>query len=242
MHSYWTEFLVVAGVNLVAIISPGPDFALILRQSLVFGRRVALWSSVGVGTGIFLHVGYSLLGIGLLIQSSATAFACLKWLGAGYLTWLAWQGLRSRPAVLAAPAPPLPCPLSDSAGTSFPEAAGPGEQHPASPPAVPRPATGPSSRQAFVTGLLTNALNPKATLFFVALFSVVIDPHTPRLVQAAYGVWMAFATAAWFCLVSVVFTRDEIRALFRRQSHWVDRLMGVALLGFALRLAFASWR
>lgn len=216
MSQYWTEFLLVAGVNFIAVVSPGPDFALVLRQSLVHGRRVATWSSLGIGTGIFVHVGYSLLGIGILIQSSETAFAALKWLGAAYLAWLAWHGLRARP-------------------NRNPEGEGDA------------PASGrlsgnvePSSRQAFVTGFLTNALNPKATLFFVALFSVVINPHTPVFIQALYGVWMALVTAVWFCLVSVLFTRPEIRSLFRRQSHWIDRLMGVALLGFAVRLAFAS--
>jgi RhtB (resistance to homoserine/threonine) family protein len=206
---YWQEFLLVAGAHLLAVASPGPDFAVVLRQSITHGQTAAIWTSVGVGMGIFLHVTYSLLGIGLLVQSSLLAFNALKIAGALYLAWIGVQALRARPASVQAN------------GT-----------------ADPRPP--PQRRAAFVTGFLTNALNPKATLFFVALFSVVIDPRTPRLVQAGYGLWMALATMGWFVLVSLVFTRADVRAAFLRRGHWFERVMGVLLLGLAARLALAS--
>ena len=88
MAKYWSEFLLVALVHLVAVASPGPDFAMVLRQSVIFGRRPAIWTSLGIGTGIFLHVAYSLLGIGLLVRSSVLAFNVLKWLGAIYQSTL----------------------------------------------------------------------------------------------------------------------------------------------------------
>lgn len=72
----------------------------------------------------------------------------------------------------------------------------------------------PTSRAAFVTGFVTNALNPKATLFFVSLFVMVVSPQTPKLVQLGYGVWMALGTMAWFSLVAVFFTREDVRRGF----------------------------
>ncbi|OHE89523.1 MAG: lysine transporter LysE [Verrucomicrobia bacterium RIFCSPLOWO2_12_FULL_64_8] len=213
MSNYWSEFLLVAVAHLVAVASPGPDFALVLRQSITHGRRTAVWTSVGIGSGILLHVTYSLLGIGLLVQSSTLAFNTLKGLGAAYLAWIGFHTLRAKPR--AQPA---------------------GESVTGTEQAAPIP------HSAFVTGFLTNALNPKATLFFVALFSVGINPRTPHLIQAGYGLWMSLATMGWFTLVSLFFSQDRVRAAFLRHGHWFERIMGVILLALAFRLAVASLR
>jgi RhtB (resistance to homoserine/threonine) family protein len=213
MSNYWPEFLLVALAHLVAVASPGPDFAMVLRQSITFGRRPAIWTSIGIGTGIFLHVAYSILGIGLLVRSSVLAFNILKWLGAIYLAWIGQKALRARPFVNSAAA----------ADATLAQAM-------------------PDRRAAFVTGFLTNALNPKATLFFVSLFSVVINPRTPVVVQGVYGVWMALATMGWFTLVSLFFSQERVRAAFLRCGHWFERAMGVILLALGLRLALATAR
>ena len=210
MHDYWLELAKVAVAHLLAVASPGPDFAVVVRQSLAHGRRTAIWTSLGVGTGILLHVTYSLLGLGLLIRGSVLWFEVVKYAGAAYLAWLGAQALRTPRHATAI--------------------AGNGAQA----------AEAPSSHGAFATGFLTNALNPKATLFFLALFVTVIRPSTPRLVQTGYGLWMVLATAAWFSLVSVVFTREAVRRSFLRHGHWIDRALGVVFLGFAASLALAT--
>lgn len=207
MQGYWPEFLTVALVHLLAVASPGPDLAIMLRQALVQNRRNALFSASGIGLGILVHVGYSLLGIGLLIQQSLTLFTILKIVGAAYLTWIAIQALRSK------------------AGAIHVEIAGKQTQSPVA---------------AFRLGFLTNLLNPKATLFFVALFSVVISPGTPAAIQAAYGIYMALATALWFTGVAVFFTQARVRKLFNRFGHWLDRLMGGILLLLAGQLLFST--
>jgi RhtB (resistance to homoserine/threonine) family protein len=204
MAGYWAEFSQVALAHLLAVASPGPDFAIVLRQSLDRGRGPALWTSLGIAIGILLHVGYSLLGLGLVLQGSRAWFEALRWAGAAYLAWIGLQALRARPR-----------------GGDLAPAAGP-------------------ARGAFLTGLLTNALNPKATLFFVALFALVVRPETPRLIQAGYGLWMAVATGAWFSLVSLAFTRDDVRRRFLRHGHWIDRILGVVFLAFAASLALAA--
>ena len=213
--NYWPEFLAVAVAHFLAVASPGPDFAIVVRQSFAFGRRTALWTSVGVGTAILLHVTYSLLGLGLLIRSSELWFTVVKYAGALYVAWLGIQALRTKPR---------PIPSADA-----PAATGA---------VIPVP----SGRAAFLTGFLTNALNPKATLFFLSVFVIVVSRQTPKLVQAAYGLWMSLATMAWFSFVSVVFTRREVRDRFLRHGHWIDRALGVVFLGFAVSLAFATLR
>ena len=210
MHDYWWEFAKVAAAHALAVISPGPDFAIVLRQSLTFGRRAGIWTSIGVGTAILLHVSYSLLGFGLMLKASAVWFSVFRYLGAAYIGWIGIQCLRSQ------------------RGTSSPQpGASSGEL--------------PTSTQAFRTGFLTNALNPKATLFFITLFVTVISPATPKLIQVGYGVWMSLGTMLWFCLVALVFTRPEVRSTFERYGHWINRALGVVLLVFAIGLAFSRW-
>jgi threonine/homoserine/homoserine lactone efflux protein len=215
VHGYWAQFVKVAVAHLLAVVSPGPDFAMVVRQSVAHGRRAALWTSVGIGSAILLHVAYSLLGIGLLLRSSVAAFTAVKFAGAGYLAWIGAKALMARP------------------GRGLPDA-------PASAEAELSRAAGPAPRQAYATGFLTNALNPKVTLFFVAIFATVIDPATPRAIQGAYGVWMSIATMAWFCMVSVFFTRDGVRRAFLRGGYWIDRAMGAVLIGLAAALAVAT--
>src|SRR5689334_4085924 len=97
MHDTWVEFFKVAVAHLLAVASPGPDFALVLKQSLSHGRRIAICTSLGIGAAILVRVTYSLLGLGLLIRGSETWFNVVKYAGAAYIAWLGIQALRSAP-------------------------------------------------------------------------------------------------------------------------------------------------
>lgn len=201
--------MTVALVHLLAVASPGPDFAVVVRESVAQGRRAGSWTALGVGCGIFVHVAYSLLGIGLIVSQSIVLFNLFKWLAAAYLVYLGWRALRARPMSLEA-----------IDGTNAPVAR--------------------SAWRAFVIGFVTNGLNPKATLFFLSLFTVVISPDTPLLVQAGYGLYLAGATALWFLLVAWLFSRGRVRAGFARMWHWFDRLTGAVLIGLGARLALSE--
>lgn len=94
--SYLPEFLTIVVAHALAVASPGPDFALVLRQSLAHGRRTALWSSLGIGCGLSIHIGYCILGLGYFLKNSEVALATVKYLGAAYLAWVGVQALRAR--------------------------------------------------------------------------------------------------------------------------------------------------
>ncbi len=206
--NYWPEFLTIVVAHALAVASPGPDFALVLRQSLAHGRRTAVWSSVGIGCGLSVHIGYCILGLGYFLKNSEVALTTVKYLGAAYLAWVGVQALRAR------------------ARTGDVDlAAG---------------ATAPTDGAAWTTGFLVNVLNPKAALFFIALFPLAVSVTTPKLVQVGYGVWMTLATVAWFTFVSIVFTQEDIRRRFLRHGHWIDRALGVVFIGFAVSLVFAK--
>lgn len=206
---YWTEFLTVALIHLLAVASPGPDFAVVVRESVTHGRKAGTWTAMGVGTAIFLHVGYSLLGIGLIVSQSIVLFNALKWAAAAYLLFIGIKALRAKPA--SASDAPVDLPVGER-----------------------------TARGAFTSGFVTNGLNPKATLFFLSLFTVVINPHTPLWVQAGYGVYLAVATGIWFCLVARLFSQERVRAGFARMGHWFDRAMGAVLVALGVKLAFTS--
>jgi RhtB (resistance to homoserine/threonine) family protein len=209
MRGYWGDFLTIAVAHLLAAATPGPDFAVVLKQSLGGGWRIGVLTAWGVATAICLHVAYSLMGLGLVLRSAPGALTAVKLAGAAYLAWIGIQALRAKPA------------------SKDPTAAG-------------ASALLGSRWRAWGTGFLTNALNPKCTLFFVAIFATLVRPGTPLAVRLVYGAWIFLSTGLWFTLVALFFTRDVVRRRFLRYGLWLDRTMGVIFLGFALLLGLSS--
>lgn len=93
---------------------------------------------------------------------------------------------------------------------------------------------------AFRIGLLGNLLNPKATLFFLALFTQIIQPETPIGVRAIYGATVATLALIWFASVAVLISQPGVKRLFQSVSHWVERLTGAVLIILGVRLAIAK--
>lgn len=92
-----TEWIAVITITLLAVISPGADFALVTRNSLLLSRRAGVLTALGIGLGVLIHVGYTLLGVGLLLQQSIWLFNTLKLAGAAYLIHLGVKMLLSKP-------------------------------------------------------------------------------------------------------------------------------------------------
>ncbi|POG22720.1 amino acid transporter [Aeromonas bestiarum] len=92
-----TELLAVVAITFFAIISPGPDFAMVSRNSLLLSRRTGVLTALGIAAGVCVHVTYTLLGVGLLIQQSLWLFNLIKLAGAAYLIFLGIKMLRARP-------------------------------------------------------------------------------------------------------------------------------------------------
>ncbi|MFT4860995.1 MAG: threonine/homoserine/homoserine lactone efflux protein [Pseudohongiellaceae bacterium] len=206
---YWTEFLTIAVAHLAAVASPGPDFAVVLKQSISNGTRSAIWTSLGVGSAILLHVTYCLLGVAVLLNKSPALFSTVRYVAAIYLLYLGVSALKDT-------LKPQNVNMSNGKSDAL------------------------TPLKAFYLGFLTNGLNPKATLFFLALFSVVINPATPTLVQVGYGLYLAIATFAWFAMLSSLLGRPSFRARLLGLGVWFERTMGVILIALALQIAFFS--
>ncbi|WP_284542439.1 LysE family transporter [Pleomorphomonas sp. T1.2MG-36] len=103
MSPYLGELAGVMAVFSFAIVAPGADTAMVMRQSLVHGRRAGILTAFGVGTSLLFHLTYTILGLGLIVSQSLLLFSVIKWAGAAYLAYMGIMALR-------APAPTLPEP------------------------------------------------------------------------------------------------------------------------------------
>lgn len=205
---YLNEFLILAGALFIALLSPGPDFAMILKQSISYGKRSSIFASIGIGLGISVHVVYTILGIGLIISKSIVLFNIIKYMGAAYLIYLGYMSLKSKGMKLEDGSVHNQKSMSDL--------------------------------KSFGVGFLTNALNPKATLFFLSMFTVVVSIDTPMYVQALYGVFSIFATMFWFVGISLILSHKKVRAFFNSFGVWFDRVVGVVLISLGIKVALSK--
>jgi len=94
--------------------------------------------------------------------------------------------------------------------------------------------------KALQIGFLTNVLNPKVSLFFLALFTQVINPNTPLLLQVGYGLYMSFATFVWFTGIAHVLSLSLIKNRFARIQSMAERIMGGLLIALGLKVALST--
>ncbi|MAZ15806.1 MAG: lysine transporter LysE [Ahrensia sp.] len=208
MTQYWIELASIMAIFSFAIVAPGADTAMVMRQAIVHGRKAAVLTSIGIGVSLMFHVSYTILGLGLIISQSILLFGLLKWLGVAYLVYIGVQSLR--------------------AGTVTLDAGVASDQ----PKAAPQTAF-----RGFALGFLANALNPKPVFFFLSVFSAVVSHETPAAVKFGYGLVMASCLIAWFVGVSFFLTMPRMRAAFERASKWINRVSGAVFIAFGLKLA-----
>lgn len=93
-------FATVAAAHALAVMSPGPDLAVVTRQTLAHGRRAGVVTALGIATGICFHVGYALFGLALAIERLPALLTALQLAGALLLLWIGWGAIRARPLTL----------------------------------------------------------------------------------------------------------------------------------------------
>ncbi len=202
--------------GLLLNIAPGPDSILIMSRSATQGWRAGCAAALGVGAGTCVHVLAAALGLSALLASSAMAFTLVKWIGAGYLVYVGLTMLLARRR--------QDSPLAPSSGTAAA--------------AVPLP-----YRKVFAQGFLTNALNPKVALFFLAFVPQFISPQAPHKALAflVLGAIFNFNGMLW-CNALAVFTALASRRLNigAAWSRWLNRGIGALFLSFGVKLALSD--
>ena len=202
--------LLITSIHLLAAASPGPDFVLVSQQTLAHGKKTGFMISIGIALGLSVHIMYSALGLATVIANSTSALWFIKIIGGCYLICLGVQGLRAKAA--------------NTVNTSM----------------VEKVVSARSSFSAIVKGFLCNALNPKAPIYFVALFTVVLSPNLPALHLVIYGIWMMILQLFWFSTVVVLLSRPSVNERFQRLGHWIDRVLGAAMILMGLKVLFSK--
>ncbi len=179
------ELLLFCASVLVLNATPGVDMLLTITRTLQGGARAGVAAALGINAGCVVHALVAAFGLAALLAVSATAFSVLKWLGAAYLLWLAIGMWRQA----------WRCGGEDSA----PAAAGAGPSR--------------SVRQDFRAGFITNVLNPKVALFFLAFIPQFIAPATPNKTLAFLGLGALFIAISTPFLLTVVALMLRLRRL-----------------------------
>jgi len=205
MNDLYLQFISIATIHLFAVMSPGPDFIIIVRQSISSGRRSALMTSLGIGTGILMHITLCVFGLGMIIKESDLLFKVIQIIGCLYLTYLGIISIKSKNSPKSK--------YNDEFNFN--------------------------AFESFKLGFLTNVLNPKATLFFLSLYVLIISNNIPFKFQILFGLWMSFATGLWFAFLSLILTNKSIVSKIEFMSTKIQRLTGVILIIFAMKLLFS---
>ncbi|MFT4194665.1 LysE family translocator [Ottowia sp.] len=218
------HLLVFIAAGLLLNLTPGPDVMFIVANAVRGGWRAGVAAALGIGGGCLVHVLAAALGVSALLMASATAFTALKWLGAVYLVWVGAQMLRGA--------------LWPSASESIAAGArqtGAGGQFDS------------KNNMFMVTilrrGFLTNVLNPKVALFFLAFVPQFIAPGTahPGAVFLALGLIFT-ANGLLVCVgwaLAAAWAARRAGAL-KRAMRWLDGLAGGLFVAFGARLALAE--
>ncbi len=201
-----TELIAVALITVLAVISPGPDFAMVTRYSYLFGRRTGLTCALGIALGVQVHVFYTMYGVSLLAHHAQSVLQGVKLAGACYLAYVGWKTFFNR----------APVDGGSPAG-----------------PAI-------SAWRACRGGFLTNALNPKTTLFVVSTYTQLVSPGTPLAWQFGYGLFMSLAHWLWFSVVAWSISSPLLRQRLLAHQATVDRAVGAVLMALGGALAAAQ--
>lgn len=197
---------------LLLAVTPGPDLLLVARSSARDGRRRGLATMAGVNMGLLVHAAAAAVGLSALLAASSTAFTVVKVLGAGYLLVL---GVRA---------------LWRARRRQEPVAA-----------AQPAGAAGGRAATAFRQGLVTNVLNPKVAVFFLAFLPQFTDPGSALAPQTTLlaGVFLGINVVVMGLVVALM---AAVRGVLARPAvqRALDAASGVAFVGFGARLAAAA--
>ena len=200
--------LQLAWLQLMGVMSPGPDFTVVCKAALVESRKNAVFVALGIGAGIAVHMTFNLLGLAILLKKSVTLFNFVQLLGAGYLLYIGTMsfisGLKGKPIEENS---------YDSDSTS-------------------------SIKTSFTQGFLTNILNPKAALYLMALTTGSLTPAFTNFDKFLVGFEIFGITVAWFLLVALLLSRNSIRKRFLKYTHIIDLTGGIVFIAFASILIY----
>jgi RhtB (resistance to homoserine/threonine) family protein len=199
--------LFVAGIATLGMLSPGPDFFLVIKNAARYRRLAAMMTAFGVICGVATHMSYCVAGLAVVITTTPWLFNVLKYAGAVYLIWVGIQALRSH-------------------GSSKMNISS-------------RPLQQVSLKSAFVQGYLCNLLNPKATLFFLAVFTQVLQINSGIGEKLWYAGIIFGLSAIWWPVLVFLIQSGPVRRGLEKTQKVVDKLLGGMLIALGIKVALS---
>ena len=203
-------FLTIAIVQLIALMSPGPDFFYVSQTAESHSRREALAGVVGITLGVAVWAALALLGLQLLLHRLLWLERAIAVCGGAYLCWM---GLKMLRGALAAPAGGAPMHAVKLANGSW---------------------------RALRNGLFTNLANPKVVVYFGSIFSAFVGDGQSAWARWGLWLMVVAETLLWFALVAGVFALPAMRRGYLRLRRWIDGCAGAVFMLFGLHLIFAK--
>jgi len=199
--------LFVASIAFLGMLSPGPDFFLVIKTAARYPRVAALMTSFGVICGVISHMSYCVAGLAVVITTTPWLFDLLKYVGAAYLIWVGIQALFSR-------------------SNSKMNLDGLEPQQV-------------KLRTAFVQGYLCNLLNPKATLFFLAMFTQVLQIDSSIGEKLWYASIIVGLSTVWWPSLALLIQSAPVRRGLAKAQKIIDKLLGGVLIGLGIKVALS---
>ncbi|ELY4077665.1 LysE family transporter [Cronobacter sakazakii] len=199
--------LFVATIAALGMLSPGPDFFLVIKNAARYPRSAAMMTAAGVIAGVVTHMTYCVAGIAVVITTTPWLFGALKYVGAAYLVWLGVNALLARGTTSLA--------LDGVAQEST------------------------SLKKAFIQGYLCNLLNPKATLFFLAMFTQVLNVNSGLMEKLWYAGIIVALTLVWWPLLVLLIQSQPVRRGLTKAQKVIDKLLGGMLLALGIKVALS---
>ncbi|MDR6938240.1 MULTISPECIES: threonine export protein RhtC [unclassified Luteibacter] len=201
-------FLTIALVQIVALVTPGPDFFFVSQLAASRSRREALAGVIGIALGVAVWAALALLGLQILLHRLAWLERGIAIAGGAYLCWMGFQMLRASWKAKADAA----APVVDVRGSS------PG--------------------RALMRGLATNLANPKAAIYFASIFSAFVGDGMGAAARWGLWAMVTVETFLWFAIVAGIFALPAMRRGYVRASRWIDGGAGAIFVLFGLHLVF----
>lgn len=201
--------LAFAAMAALLIMTPGPNGVLIAKTVPTSGKAAGFANIAGFVVAFFVHGSFAIFGLSVLLLRSANLFTAVKLAGAAYLVWIGVKALRAA----WRGQPPMPVEVTPSRHRR-------------------------TLLRAFGEGFLTNALNPKVAMFYIAAFPQFM-PHDAGIPVAAYLLVVVHAglNIAWFAPMVLLFDRLSALARGGRMQRLIRGLTGSVFVGFGIKLA-----
>jgi len=207
--TYAYSLLLITGIYLAVLASPGPNFFILSQMALSRRQRDARYVALGIGTGSVFWVMVSIAGVATLLAQHPWLSTAVRVLGATYLVWygarLLWSAWHPAPRTGA----------------------------------IDQPQLDGSRLAAFRTGLLTCVTNPKGAAFWTSAFAAIFPASPPLWFYAVTVVLIGVLSFGWHLGLGMVFGTARLRSLYLRIERWINGFAGGALVALGLQRIFS---